>query len=173
MRALLGLGLASLAALVASGCGSGARPVGQLPAGPPRPATTTRDPAPAHRAPRPPALVRVRASRYGRILVDARGRTLYLFSSDAPQLTRCAGACAQAWPPFVAATGPGARQGRPSPGLGRVRRANGSLQVTYHGHPLYYYVGDRIPGQILCQNVEEFGGHWWVVSPDGRAITTG
>jgi len=47
------------------------------------------------------------------------------------------------------------------------------LQVTYHGHPLYYYVGDRIPGQILCQNVEEFGGHWWVVSPDGRAITTG
>jgi predicted lipoprotein with Yx(FWY)xxD motif len=55
--------------------------------------------------------------------------------------------------------------------LSLTRRPDGSQQVTYRGHPLYYYVGDRSPGDILCQDAEEFGGHWWVVSPHGDAVT--
>jgi predicted lipoprotein with Yx(FWY)xxD motif len=51
-----------------------------------------------------------------------------------------------------------------------VRRRDGRLQVTYAGHPLYYYVGDRRPGEVLCQAVAEYGGTWYVVAPDGRAI---
>jgi predicted lipoprotein with Yx(FWY)xxD motif len=54
--------------------------------------------------------------------------------------------------------------------LGVTRRNDGRLQVTYAGHPLYYYVGDKRPGQVLCQAVTEFGGTWYVVAPDGRAI---
>ena len=54
--------------------------------------------------------------------------------------------------------------------IGTIRRADGRLQVTYGGRPLYYYVGDRQPGQVLCQNVEEFGGLWLVVRPSGRLV---
>jgi predicted lipoprotein with Yx(FWY)xxD motif len=54
--------------------------------------------------------------------------------------------------------------------LGSTRRSNGSTQVTYRGHPLYYYVGDRHAGEVLCQDVEEFGGRWYVVTPRGSAV---
>jgi predicted lipoprotein with Yx(FWY)xxD motif len=54
--------------------------------------------------------------------------------------------------------------------LGRIRRRDGSTQVTYRGHPLYYYIGDRLPGQVLCQNVEEFGGRWYVLTRRGSAV---
>jgi predicted lipoprotein with Yx(FWY)xxD motif len=113
----------------------------------------------------------VRSSRYGRILVDARGRTLYLFTRDSVNSSHCDGECARAWPPYLSVRGRTA----PGPGLqssvGHTRRSDGRQQVTYHGHPLYYYIGDRRAGQILCQDVEEFGGHWWVVSPSGAAVT--
>jgi predicted lipoprotein with Yx(FWY)xxD motif len=114
--------------------------------------------------------VRVHLSQYGRNLVDARGRTLYLFTADSPSVTRCAGACAEAWPPYTV-TSSRLAQAASEQAIGRLRRGDGTSQVTYHGHPLYYYVGDRSPGQILCQDVEEYGGHWWIVSPRGTAVT--
>ena len=108
--------------------------------------------------------VAVRQSQYGRILFDGRGYVLYAFTHDARGRSRCSGACAKAWPPFVV-------RARPTGGLlGATRRRDGSLQVTYAGRPLYYYVGDRKPGQILCQNVREFGGLWLVVRPDGGLV---
>ena len=111
----------------------------------------------------------VSSSRFGRILVDGSGRTLYLFTRDRGR-SRCYGACARAWPPFLTRGRPRARAGARPGLLGTTRRRDGTRQVTYRGHPLYYYVGDRRPGDILCQNVVEFGGTWLIVSPAGRAI---
>jgi len=116
------------------------------------------------------ATIAVRSSAFGRILFDGKGRALYAFTRDTKGRSLCTGACAAAWPPFLVGS-------RPKPGadvigrlIGTIRRANGKLQVTYGGRPLYYYVGDRQPGQVLCQNVEEYGGLWLVVRPSGRLV---
>jgi predicted lipoprotein with Yx(FWY)xxD motif len=116
------------------------------------------------------AEITVRRSRYGRVLFDGRGRVLYLFTRERTERPRCYGACAAAWPPFLTEGRPSAGRGARSSLLGTTRRRDGSRQVTYRGRPLYYYVGDRRPGQILCHNVVEFGGRWLVVSPSGRAV---
>jgi predicted lipoprotein with Yx(FWY)xxD motif len=108
--------------------------------------------------------VTVGDSSYGRILFDGRGFALYAFTADSRGHSNCTGACAKAWPPYVVKSAPHGRL------LGTTRRRDGSLQVTYTGRPLYYYVGDRRPGQILCQNVVEFGGRWLVVRPGGALV---
>ncbi|MBI5104467.1 MAG: hypothetical protein HZB46_05680 [Solirubrobacterales bacterium] len=114
--------------------------------------------------------VEVHRSRYGRYLTDGTGRTLYLFARDPRGRTVCDGACARAWPPLIArgrlTAGRGARRSL----LGRTRRPDGTRQVTYRGRPLYYYVNEHRPFQILCQDVFEFGGRWLLVAPSGRAI---
>jgi predicted lipoprotein with Yx(FWY)xxD motif len=116
------------------------------------------------------AAVRVMNSRYGRMLFDGKGRALYLFTRERTSRSRCYGDCAVAWPPFLTKGKPRARSGVTSSLLGTTRRRDGKVQVTYRGHPLYYYVDDRERGQVLCQDVAEFGGTWLVVSPSGRAI---
>lgn len=116
-----------------------------------------------------PTLV-VRSSRFGRILFDGRGFVLYAFTADPRGRSVCSGDCAAAWPPYIVRgrlrAGAGVRRSL----LGSTRRADGSRQVTYAGKPLYRYVGDREPGQILCQNVREFGGLWLVVRPSGAYV---
>ena len=111
-----------------------------------------------------PAAVKPGSSQYGRILFDNRGFVVYAFTADTPKASRCSGACAKAWPPYIVKTRPNGNL------LGAIRRPDGRLQVTYAGKPLYYYIGDREPGQILCQNVREYGGLWLVVRPDGRYV---
>jgi predicted lipoprotein with Yx(FWY)xxD motif len=111
-----------------------------------------------------------RGSRFGRILFDGRGFVLYAFTRDPRGRTACYGACAAAWPPYLVTGKPRAGAGVNARLLGTTRRRDGSLQVTYAGRPLYYYVGDREPGQILCQNVFEFGGLWLVVRPSGAPV---
>ena len=114
----------------------------------------------------------VRDSRYGRVLFDGRGFALYAFTRDrrgGP--SRCYGACAEAWPVYYypkAALRAGAGVKRSL--IGTVRRRGGRRQVTYNGWPLYYYVGERSPGVILCQNVDEFGGTWLVVRAGGKLV---
>ena len=112
----------------------------------------------------------VGASSYGRILFDGRGFALYGFTRDPRGKSVCAGACAKAWPPYVVKTRPRAAAGVSARLLGTTRRANGAVQVTYAGRPLYYYVGDRKAGQVLCQNVSEFGGIWRVIRPTGGLV---
>jgi predicted lipoprotein with Yx(FWY)xxD motif len=116
------------------------------------------------------AAVKVMDSRYGRMLFDGKGRALYLFTRESTSRSRCYGDCARAWPPFFTKGKPRARGDVKSSLLGTTRRRDGRRQVTYRGHPLYYYVTDRKPGQVTCQDVAEFGGTWLVVSPRGRAI---
>jgi predicted lipoprotein with Yx(FWY)xxD motif len=116
-----------------------------------------------------PAVV-VRSSSFGRILFDGRGFVLYGFTRDRHGKSTCTGACAKAWPPFVVKSRPRAGKGVLAARLGTIRRSDGRLQVTYFGRPLYYYIGDRRPGQILCQNVPEFGGTWRVVRATGLLV---
>jgi predicted lipoprotein with Yx(FWY)xxD motif len=110
------------------------------------------------------------SSRFGRILFDGRGFVLYGFTKDPRGRSVCSGACAAAWPPFIVRTAPRALAGVKGSLLGTTRRADGRLQVTYNGRPLYYYIGDRAPGQILCQNISEFGGLWLVARPNGTLV---
>jgi predicted lipoprotein with Yx(FWY)xxD motif len=114
--------------------------------------------------------VKAGPSRFGQIVFDGRGFVLYGFTKDPRGHSACSGACARAWPPYIVAVKPVAGAGVKARLLGTTRRADGKLQATYDGKPLYYYVGDRKPGQILCQNVQEFGGLWLVVRPSGRLV---
>jgi len=115
--------------------------------------------------------VKVRRSRYGRILVDGRGLTLYAFTRDRRGSSRCYGACATAWPPLLVRAGrPRAGSGARRSLLGTTRRRDGTRQVTYRGRPLYFSFRERRPGEILCQNVAQFGGTWLLVAPSGRLV---
>ena len=114
--------------------------------------------------------IKVMNSRYGRMLFDAGGRAIYLFTREPGSKSRCYGQCAVAWPPVFTRGKPRARSGVDADLLGTTRRRGGRRQVTYNGHPLYYYVTDTKPGQITCQDVVEFGGTWLVVDPQGDAI---
>jgi len=121
--------------------------------------------------PQASATLTVRRTRYGRILFDGRGRALYAFTRDRRRgRSQCYGACAKAWPVYLAKgrllAGKGVRQSL----IGTTRRRDGRRQVAYNGRPLYYYVGDKSPGQVLCQNVDEFGGTWLVVRPNGQLV---
>jgi len=115
--------------------------------------------------------VKVMNSRYGRVLFDGKGRALYLFTREGSAKSRCYGQCAVAWPPFYARGKLRAGRGVDADKLGSSRRRDGRRIVTYNGHPLYYYIADRSPGQITCQDVTEFGGTWLVVNPAGNAVS--
>ena len=117
------------------------------------------------------ATLTAHSSRYGKVLFDGRGRVLYLFARDRGGRSSCAGACAKTWPPFLTKGAPRALSGVNAKLLGTTRRrGNGTLQVTYATHPLYYFKEDTKPGQIKCQNVSNFGGLWLVVAPSGKPV---
>lgn len=153
------------ACLAVAGCGGGGtRAAGGVPSGAQAAAGYASGPVVGPST----ASVAVRTARgYGKLLVDGSGRTLYLFTHDLGARSRCSGACAKAWPPLIVSAKPGARAGVQGAALGVTRRADKALQATYHGHPLYYFAGDNQPGQINCQDAEEFGGHWWLIKPSG------
>jgi predicted lipoprotein with Yx(FWY)xxD motif len=109
----------------------------------------------------------------GTFLTDGAGRAVYLWAADGSNVSKCAGGCAAAWPP-VTVTGTATVAGSASAAdIGTIARSDGSKQVTYHGHALYYYAGDSASGQVNGQGSDEFGAHWWLVDPTGTKITTG
>ena len=116
------------------------------------------------------AVVKLRKTALGRILVDARGRTLYLFEADKGRRSVCYGKCASFWPPLLAKGKPTAGTGVKASRLGTVKRKNGTKQVTYAGHPLYRFKLDKSAGQTNGEGQDFFGGKWWGVSAAGRAV---
>lgn len=143
--------------LLAAGCGSAAAGVGYG----------------GHHAASAPAVagdaIQSRMSPLGRILVDRQGRTLYLFEKDAGRSSSCYGACASIWPPLTTTAAPktaGGLTGR----LGTTKRTDGTTQVTYNGHPLYTYAGDSAAGQTNGEGLDQFGGGWDVLAPNGDKI---
>jgi predicted lipoprotein with Yx(FWY)xxD motif len=106
----------------------------------------------------------------GTILVDGEGKTVYLFERDARTSSTCSGACAQAWPPVTTDGAPKAGDGALASKLGTTRRDDGSVQVTYAGHPLYYFQGDAAPGDAKGQGVDGFGAEWYVLAASGAKV---
>ena len=109
-------------------------------------------------------------TKLGTFLVDAHHKTLYLFEADKSGASTCTGSCAAAWPPVVANATPSAANGVSGMNLGTTTRSDGSKQVTYHGHPLYYFVQDTSAGQTAGQGSKAFGAGWYVVGTNGDKI---
>jgi predicted lipoprotein with Yx(FWY)xxD motif len=117
-----------------------------------------------------PATVSAQTTSLGRILVDGKGMTLYLFENDTSTTSTCNGPCASFWPPTTTEGAPQAGSGVKASKLGTTKRSDGTTQVTYNGHPLYYYEGDNAPGETAGQGMNVFGALWYVVSPAGNEI---
>jgi predicted lipoprotein with Yx(FWY)xxD motif len=115
------------------------------------------------------AAIDVRSTDLGKILVDARGRTLYLFEADTPNMSNCSDACLSLWPPFTSNAMPKAEGGADATKIGTTAQH----QVTYNGHPLYYYAADQEPGETAGQGLDQFGAEWYVLAPTGDKIETG
>lgn len=168
MRALVGT--------IVAGASGLALLVGPAAAGPQDPGAAGSQPPPAHtskqsfhkKAKR--AKLTVIDSPYGEILADRSGRALYLFTKEKSDRSRCYKGCATAWPPLKTRRKPRVGKGLDRELIGTTRRRNGSKQVTYNGKPLYFYVDDRKPGRVGCQDVRSFGGLWLVVSPEGEEV---
>jgi predicted lipoprotein with Yx(FWY)xxD motif len=156
--AILAVGAGALGA-VAAGCSSSSTPSST-------PSTSSSPPAASSGA----ATVKAAGSSLGQILVDGSGRTLYLYKPDTGTTPTCTGSCASTWPADTT-TGKPQESGLTASMLGTTTRPdNHASQVTFDGHPLYYFSGDSKPGDV---NGQDTMGIWFAVSPSGSAITTG
>ena len=105
------------------------------------------------------------------VLADAQGHSVYLFEKDKQGESYCSGACAAVWPPLESSTAPRAGAGIQSAALGTTKRSDGAMQVTYHGHPLYYYAADAsAPGNTKGEDIEQFGDVWYLVDARGDQV---
>jgi predicted lipoprotein with Yx(FWY)xxD motif len=164
----LSLAVLAACALLVPGCGGGGYGSRGAPAPATSPPTQTTRPAPAK--PKPTGTrVTLQGSDYGKILFDGRGQAIYLFGKEKTTRPECYGDCATAWPPVYTKGEPRAGRGIEAGLLGTTKRRDGRLQVTYGGHPLYFYAheGRR---EVRCHNVFLNGGLWRVVGADGRAV---
>ncbi len=149
------------AGLLAAACGSSSRGT----------ATAGAQPA-AHPASASSAVtVGTHRGPLGTYLTDASGRTLYLFAADKGSASTCYGPCASLWPPLTSTSAAQAAGGAQMSMLGTTTRKDGTRQVTYAGHPLYYFAKDTKAGDTLGQGLNANGGPWWLVSPGGSPIT--
>jgi predicted lipoprotein with Yx(FWY)xxD motif len=152
----------ALLAVVIAGCG-GASPAGT--------ATTGGGYATAKPAPDPVGqTVATRHTSLGDVLVDGKGRTLYLFEKDKSPASTCYGACASVWPPLPGSATPMAGTGVAVAKLHAAKRADGRTGLDYAGHPLYTYAGDGKPGDFKGQGLDQFGAKWYVLTAKGDKV---
>jgi predicted lipoprotein with Yx(FWY)xxD motif len=116
------------------------------------------------------AKLQVHSGKLGKFIIDAKGRTLYLFEKDKGGKSACSGACAAAWPPYLTSGKPAAGSGVQAAKVGTTKRRDGTLQATYAGHPLYRFSGDSKAGQTAGEGSKAFGASWYVVAPNGKKI---
>jgi predicted lipoprotein with Yx(FWY)xxD motif len=147
-------------ALLATACSSAASSPSSAPApGSPASASTTG------------TVIGTQAGSAGAFLTAGSGRAVYLWAADGMSMSACSGACATAWPPVPATGTLTATGGAKASDLGTITRSDGTKQVTYDGHPLYYFVGDSAAGQTNGQGSDNFGAKWWLVASSGAKIT--
>ena len=113
------------------------------------------------------ARLTARSTEYGKALFGPSGNVLYVFGADRGSTSNCYGVCAKAWPPLLTKGAPIAGRGVDAKLLGMTKRKNGTMQVTYNGHPLYYYEADKV-GKIMCQHANMHGGLWLIIKPNGQ-----
>jgi predicted lipoprotein with Yx(FWY)xxD motif len=154
-RSLIVLAVAIAAALLAfTGCGGEDNDA-------PRPASAST------------ATLDVANGDLGNILVDSQGHTLYLFEKDSGTTSACSGECATQWPPARTGVTPTVGSGLTASKVSTTPRSDGQPQVTYNGHPLYRFAGDKHAGDASGQGIDAFGANWYVVSAAGDEITKG
>jgi predicted lipoprotein with Yx(FWY)xxD motif len=171
MIRLIAIGAAA-GALILAGCGGDDDDDGGDSAAPAAAAT-----APAETTATKPAAgggagttIKTSDSQYGQVLFGGNDQAIYYFDKESGSKSECYGACAEAWPPVLTEGDPQAGSGVQAGLLGTTPRDDGTTQVTYDGHPLYYYVDDP-KGEVLCHNVDEFGGLWLAVQGNGQAVS--
>ncbi|HET7466892.1 MAG TPA: hypothetical protein VFL29_09500 [Candidatus Dormibacteraeota bacterium] len=155
------------ATMAAAACGSSSSAYGTPYASP----VATSSPAPAPTASAGGTVINVASTRLGTILVDGSGRTLYLFVADKGTSSVCYGQCATYWPPVLTKGSPSAGAGVDAALLGTTSRSDGTVEVTYGGHPLYYFITDKKAGDVTGQGINGFGGPWYVVAPSGMQVS--
>jgi predicted lipoprotein with Yx(FWY)xxD motif len=154
---LLGVALAGvLAVIVIAGCGGGGTSYGS--------SNNANGGAAAD------ATLGTARTSLGKFLVDGKGRTVYLFQADKPDMSNCSGACASVWPPLSANAKPLAKGGVVASRISTIKGSGGKPQLAYNGHPLYYYAGDTSPGATKGQGLNQFGAEWYVIAPNGSKI---
>jgi predicted lipoprotein with Yx(FWY)xxD motif len=158
----IGLPLAA-AAVLAAACSSGTNGSASTPAPSTSPATAGGSSA---------ATVDVHTGNGASFLTDSSGRALYLWTPDTMTTSMCSGACASAWPPLTVKGAPTAGTGATASDLGTISRSDGTKQVTYAGHPLYYFAGDKAAGQTSGEGSNGFGAPWYLVASSGQQITS-
>lgn len=162
------LALALLAAAACSSGGSSSSSSSPSAAAPASSAASPASPASSGSG----TVITTATSSGGKFLTNGSGRAVYLFTADSSDKSACSGACASAWPPVVATGSPTPAGGVTASDLGTITRSDGTRQVTYDGHPLYYFVGDTGPGTDKGQGLDAFGAKWWLVAPSGSSITS-
>ena len=126
--------------------------------------------ASAQAAPGAAARLSVRSTEYGKAIFGPSGKVVYVFGADRGSTSRCYGVCATAWPPLLTSAKPLAGTGVQAKLLGTTKRKDGTLQVTYNGHPLYYYKADKV-GKVMCQHANMHGGLWLIIKQSGQPNT--
>lgn len=124
---------------------------------------------PAAEAAAPPVVVTT--SSLGKILVNGRGLTVYMFAGDSKDMSTCAGPCAANWPPVIVKSTSVTKAPGVTAKLGTTKRSDGTLQLTVNGWPVYTFMLDTAKGDLAGQGVKAFGAKWWVLSPSGVRIT--
>lgn len=163
----------ALVALVAAGCGSDSEPIadetGTTAQTTAQPATTEATDIADEPVAKDGTTLKIADSQFGKILFDADGQAIYLFDKEKSDKSECYGDCATEWPPVFTDGSPQAGSGVDAKLLGTTERDDGRLQVTYNGHPLYFYAHEE-PEEVRCHNVPGFGGVWLVLDRSGDAV---
>jgi predicted lipoprotein with Yx(FWY)xxD motif len=159
----IGPALAAAVVLVAA-CGSNSAPTDPSTSSPPASANTQSNTSSGS------VTIKTMHTSKGTVLTTAAGLTLYWFAKDTPSKSNCNASCATYWPPVLGTAVAAAGTSLPH-GFGTIKRADGQLQATYDGHPLYTYTGDTAAGQINGNDLNASGGLWWAVTPSGADLS--
>jgi predicted lipoprotein with Yx(FWY)xxD motif len=173
-KLIAGVGGALAAAATVAACSSaGSSSTAAAPASPAgasSPSAAASSPAAAAGASGGTVITTAKSSA-GTVLASGTGRAVYVWAKDTGDMSNCTGACAGAWPPVTTTATATATGGAKASDIGTITRSDGTKQVTYDGHPLYYFAGDSGPGTASGQGSDGFGAKWWLITPTGGDVT--
>jgi len=167
-KLFVGVGGAVAAAATVAACSSAASSTAAAPAASPAGASSSSTGAGASAG---GTVITTAKSSAGTVLTNGSGKAVYLWAKDTGDMSNCNGACAGAWPPVTTTGTATAAGGATASDIGTITRSDGTKQVTYDGHPLYYFSGDSGPGMASGQGSDAFGAKWWLVAPAGSDVT--
>jgi len=170
---VVGVAALAIAALIVAGCGSSSSSSSTTTATAAAAPATSASSTTSTAATAAGVTIKTAKGSGGTYLAGPNGHALYLWVADSGGKSACMGTCAKAWPPVVTTGNPSAGSGVDASDLGTTMRSDGAEQVTYKGHPLYYFVADTSAGSTKGQGSDGFGAKWWLVAPSGTAITAG